>query len=226
MRIVAFSDTHGFHGKIVIPEGDVLVFAGDMSMDRYDGKCSEFISWFVKLPHKHKIFIAGNHDIDIERRLVDLSMAGALPANVHYLEEGSVVIDGVKFHGSPTTPVISGNWAFEAVTSKRDMAWDFIGDDTQVLITHGPPYKKLDLLAPQFRREGENPHVGCPLLLKRIDNLPDLKVHIFGHIHEQYGTLKTCEETPEGAVKYIDFCNVSICDADYEPINKPIVIDI
>lgn len=42
------------------------------------------------------------------------------------------------------------------------------------------------------------------------------KLHIFGHIHESYGT-HTTEETT--------FINASICNEQYKPVNKPIVYE-
>lgn len=44
-----------------------------------------------------------------------------------------------------------------------------------------------------------------------------LRLHVFGHIHEGYGGLKSngCQ-----------FVNASICTVDYEPINEPVVVDV
>jgi Icc-related predicted phosphoesterase len=42
-------------------------------------------------------------------------------------------------------------------------------------------------------------------------------LHIFGHIHEGYGYTE---------FNNISFVNASICNANYMPINRPIVIDI
>jgi len=52
--------------------------------------------------------------------------------------------------------------------------------DTEILITHGPPYGVLDLT-----RRGKR--AGCESLLERLDKLDELRLHVFGHIHEAAG---------------------------------------
>jgi hypothetical protein len=54
--------------------------------------------------------------------------------------------------------------------------------------------------------------VGCELLRERVAELPNLKAHIFGHIHAGYGFMDR-------------FYNVSVCNESYEPKNQPIVIE-
>ena len=52
-------------------------------------------------------------------------------------------------------------------------------DDVDIVITHGPPYKRLDPTA-------SVPAVGCPLLLRAVMRSRP-KVCCFGHIHEGWG---------------------------------------
>jgi predicted phosphohydrolase len=61
-RIVSISDTYGLHFGIKIPDGDVLVHAGDFCSDGNMRDAMNFMRWFNTHPHKHKIFCAGNHD--------------------------------------------------------------------------------------------------------------------------------------------------------------------
>jgi predicted phosphohydrolase len=61
MRLVFVSDTHT-HRNINLPEGDVLVHAGDATSTGTLPQVSQFLEWFSSQPHRHKIFIAGNHD--------------------------------------------------------------------------------------------------------------------------------------------------------------------
>lgn len=42
-------------------------------------------------------------------------------------------------------------------------------------------------------------------------------MHLFGHIHEGYGRVER-----DGIL----FVNPSSCDADYRPVNPPIVVDL
>jgi Icc-related predicted phosphoesterase len=90
--------------------------------------------------------------------------------------------------------------------------WQLIPDNTDVLITHGPPKGIGDEANLGFKCQ----NVGCVDLLARIHQL-SLKAHIFGHIHEGYG------EYLRGKTRLI---NASTCTARYEPRNAPIVVDV
>jgi 3',5'-cyclic AMP phosphodiesterase CpdA len=61
-RIVCISDTHNFHEQIRIPDGDILIHAGDATNRGTVEEIVFFNQWFCRLPHRHKIFVAGNHD--------------------------------------------------------------------------------------------------------------------------------------------------------------------
>lgn len=206
MRIVCISDTHSRHKKIKVTDGDILVHAGDMSGRGEEWEIKNFNKWLGELPHKHKIVIAGNHDFYFENLP---KTARKLITNAIYLEDEELVIDGIKLYGSPWQPFFY-NWAFNIRRGKLFRVWERIPDDVNVLITHGPPYKILDLT--EDKRE-----VGCEELLARIDNLKKLKLHIFGHIHEGYGKVKRGNTL---------FVNASSCNLNYEPINPPIVVNI
>lgn len=206
MRIVAISDTHGMHNDLVIPLGDVLVHAGDMTLRGKMEEVKEFHAWLERLPHKHKIVIAGNHDWPFEK---DPEESRKALSTCHYLEDSSVTIEGIKFYGSPWQPWFM-NWAFnlprgEALKAK----WKSIPVDTDVLITHGPPHGILDKVL-------DGSHVGCEELTIRLKTL-NVKAHIFGHIHEDYGSRE---------INGCSYVNASICNSRYLPFNKPIVIDV
>ena len=81
--------------------------------------------------------------------------------------------------------------------------------DTDVLITHGPPYGILDVT-------DERQKVGCEELMKAVLRVQP-KVHIFGHIHEAYGEHQT---------KLTHFVNACNCDIYYRCVQKPIVVDL
>lgn len=213
MKLVFTSDTHGLHDRLwhEIPEGDVLIHCGDVSNYGTAAQISDFIGWFTGLPHKHKIFIAGNHDFGLEKKspLIVEAIKG-LPENVHYLEDSGVTINGVTFWGMPWTPEFY-DWAFmtynpEEAASKVSK----IPEDTEVLITHGPPRGVLDLVV----YGGKN--VGCVELASRLISLPNVKVHAFGHIHETYGV-----KHAHGRI----YINASFCNLRYTPSNPPIVLE-
>lgn len=212
MRIVAIADTHGRYREMpVIPPGDVLVHAGDLTAYGQLSELPDFFSWFRAQPHRWKILVAGNHDRAFERAPTEARRE--LPDGILYLQDSGVTIEGVRFWGSPWQPFFN-NWAFNLERSGADLAakWALIPADVQVLITHSPPFGILDGAGWQ-RVES----VGCELLRDRIASLPQLQAHLFGHVHEAYGT--ACH----GRVQY---ANASICTYSYAPTNLPIVVEL
>lgn len=184
MKLVLISDTHTGHRNIQnMPEGDVLIHAGDICQSMGAGakhnmpQIEAFNIWLGELPYKHKIVIAGNHDFPFQHFP---EYARPMITNGTYLQDEAVTIDGVKFYGSPWQPWFGG-WAFNAERGAEiDKHWQKIPDDTDVLITHGPPHGILDEVRNQY---GRAQHTGCEMLLKRVNELQQLKLHVFGHIH-------------------------------------------
>jgi len=213
-RIVCLSDTHNFHEQIAVPDGDILIHSGDATVNGTIPEVMEFNSWFSSIPHRHKVFVAGNHDwlfmMDnpLARRLMN--------PNITYLQDSSIVIEGIKIYGSPWQPRFF-DWAFN-LNRGPEMAekWKLIPEDIDILITHGPPNGILDLVP----RKGWDENTGCEELRKRVEEiakLGKLKLHIFGHIHCGYGT------SEEFGVRFV---NASNCDESYQPSQPPIVIDL
>ena len=213
MRIVAFSDGHQFWDKIQLPDGDVLVFAGDACGSGKIAQYAAFVEFIKKQAPRYKavIVVAGNHDRcvqDLGKAYVRAWLSRDAP-NVHYLQDEELVVDGVKFYGSPWTPEFGGwSFALRGPTHAKNV-WANIPQDTQVLITHGPAHGILD-------RTIYGDLAGCQELFLRIcDVLP--KVHIFGHIHETYGFQEVA------GVKHY---NVSVCTVRYSPDNPATIIDL
>ena len=133
-KIICLSATHNSHERLRVPDGDILIHAGDATIRGTIAETTAFIDWFADQPHKYKILVAGNHDWLFEisrstaRRLLDDSII--------YLEDSAVVIENLKFYGSPWQPRFY-DWAFNLnrgaeLAEKRRM----IPPDTDVLITH------------------------------------------------------------------------------------------
>ncbi|WP_189006828.1 metallophosphatase domain-containing protein [Deinococcus roseus] len=208
MKIVCISDTHNQHDQLQLPHSDVLIHAGDFSMRGHVAETQAFLTWFAAQPHPHKIFIAGNHDFIFEKRRK--KARAMVPDGVIYLEDEGVTLEGVKFWGSPITPTFF-DWAFNRGPATIGSYWDLIPDDTNVLITHGPPFGTLDQVLP----EGE--HVGCPRLLAALESRLCPKLHVFGHIHEAYGQF-----VQGGRVSV----NASMLNQEYLPVNPPVVVEL
>ena len=179
----------------------------------------DFLRWFNTHPHKHKIFIAGNHDWLLEQdpnfyRIIKMEFP-----NLTYLQDEACEVEGLKFYGSPQTPRFY-NWAFNrdrGADIKR--YWDKIPTDTDVLITHGPPYGICD----EAYRVGFNTteHVGCKDLLDAIKRVKP-KIWMGGHIHYSYGIGSVTHEDGSKTMCY----NCSILDENYAVANKPWIINI
>jgi len=214
MKIVALSDTHSLQDAITkkLPkEADTLIFAGDICGRNNLYEIQSFIIWLKNIHYKNKIVIAGNHDISLrikDNNPVDIKHTKEMFSSegIHYLMDEGIEIDGIHFYGSPYSTKF-GNWAFMETEEKLKVIWDKIPEETNVLITHSPPAGILD---DNIFKESCGSHT----LFAKIKDLPNLKYHIFGHIHEAYG-----KEEHDG----VTFLNVSVCTFDYKPKNKPVV---
>lgn len=215
MKIVCLSDTHNCNEQIDVPDGDILIHSGDATIRGTQIEVEDFLTWFSSLPHKYKIFVAGNHDWLYE---TNNRFARLLTSNfgIKYLQDSSINIEGLKIYGSPWQPRFY-DWAFN-LNRGNELAekWQLIPADTDILITHGPPNGILDEVP---RGEDWIENTGCEELIKKVEELSknNLKLHIFGHIHCGYG------QAERFGVKFI---NASNCDESYQPNNPPIVFEI
>lgn len=174
------ADTHLHHEGLVVPDGDVLVHAGDMLQYGTLDELARAAEFLRALPHPTKIIVAGNHEVCLEKRPAE---ARALLDGFIYLEDQATVIEGIVFYGSPWQPKLR-IWAFGA-TRGAELAskWAKIPDRVDVLVTHGPPHGFGDRITwrDQERR------VGCADLLARVRAVAP-QLHVFGHIHQDRGT--------------------------------------
>jgi Icc-related predicted phosphoesterase len=213
IKIVALSDTHGHHRAVNVPDGDVLVFAGDlMTCGRKFSEVRDFADWFNKQPHDNKILIAGNHDHFFEH---SPATCIAQFQNVHYLNDSGINIRGWNFWGSPIQPWFC-NWAFNRYRGPDiKKHWDKIPDNTDILITHGPPYGFGDYCNPMPKYNFAGDKVGCYDLLDAVKRVKPI-AHYFGHIHGGRGIYIDHDiMNKEGYPVHFD--NVSICNEAYEP---------
>lgn len=230
LKIVCISDTHNLHDQIVLPDGDVLVHAGDSTMLGRIDELENFVNWFGRQTHKHKVLIAGNHDWGMEsnqkayekffyKRGLPVGDVNSIRTyieglcntyNINYLNNTSTIIEGLKFYGSPDQPAFCG-WGFNRTNAQLNEIWKKIPDDVNVLITHAPSYGVLDSLEYCGTMVGDVP------LMKRINTLANLKLHVFGHIHPDYGVIEV-----DGSKRV----NACLLDDRYKVRNQPIVVEI
>jgi len=214
MKITFISDTHGKHAELTdkLPGGDVLIHSGDFMRGGYEeGEAIDFFDWLEHdvTGYKYKIFIAGNHDRLFENEPEQaIKLKDAYAPSTIYLQDSSFKIEGIKFYGSPWTPAFN-NWAFnvERDSDAIEEKWNQIPDDTDVLITHGPPLGILD-----YTPYGGD--VGCERMISKVLEVQPL-IHVFGHVHSSYGH-KYNETT--------DFINASNLNDNYKLVNEPVNI--
>ncbi len=181
MKITVFSDTHTLHNQVNIPEGDILIFAGDMNNCRDEQDVAAFNSFLATLPHKHKVVIGGNHDHQLAGNPV--TAKSLLPEAV-YLQDELVVIAGITIYGTPWQPIFNDR-ACDAFALPRGKAlkkkWEMIPKGIDILVTHSPPSGIMD-------QDGPVGH-GCSELTGVV-NIIKPKYHVFGHIHSKHGVMK------------------------------------
>jgi Icc-related predicted phosphoesterase len=208
LKFVVISDTHCRHHNLKLPEGDVLLHAGDISYKGHKEEIVDFLKWFSKQDFAYKIFIAGNHDFYLEKAMLP-EIESLIPQNVIYLNDSGLTIDGINIWGSPITPWFF-NWAFNRHRGDDiKIHWDLIPANTDILITHGPVLGIHDTVI-------NSQHVGCRDLLEKVKEIKP-KVHICGHVHEGYGI------TQKFGTKFINAC---ILNESYELVNKPVLFTL
>lgn len=210
MKLTFLSDTHTKHHLINLSGGDVLIHSGDfMNCGYKKHEIMNFLDWFTDQPYKHKVFIAGNHDRYFQMFPDEIQeiLNNIYGDMVTYLEDSGTEIDGVKLWGSPWQPEFF-NWAYNLPRNGEELKekWNLIPQETDILITHGPPFGYLDKLI-------QNPqNLGCELLVEKVVSVKP-KIHVFGHIHDGYGYVTNGDT---------HFINASSLNERYVYTNKPL----
>jgi Icc-related predicted phosphoesterase len=219
MKITFISDTHTKHKKVtsLLPGGDLLIHAGDLSSMGYQHEIVQFLKWFNGLNnYTHKVFIAGNHDFgfqdipDVCKKFLDVyDEVTYLQDNLHLIGEDYQT--AVKVYGAPWQPEFH-NWAFNLPRQGKELedVWNNIPMDTDILVTHGPAWGHLDTVKfnPTF-------NLGCELLAERIKVVKP-KIHVCGHIHTGYGYKF------DGDTHYF---NAAVLDESYNFTQKPLTVE-
>lgn len=211
VKIICFSDTHGQHKSKELNKwftqhpGDILIFAGDLQLNHFDDGL-DFLNWIAGLPFKKKVITFGNHDGNYD---ILIKEAKKYKNDVVVLNHGKVKLFGINIFGSPYS-INFMNWWFMKSEPELDDLYKKIPSDTNILITHTPAFSILD--------KGVNGYsLGSASLANRIEELPKLKYHICGHIHESYGKEK------RGKVTHL---NASLLNHEYQLVNLPHIFTI
>jgi len=210
ITFVCISDTHNLHKQLRIPKGDVLLVCGDVTNhSKSSSQIKEFNEWLGEQEFEYKIFISGNHEkcfkpskYDYNRNLVSNA--------THYLQDSSAEVYGIKIWGSPwhvKRDIFHLANSFGLTVEQIKKKWNLIPEDTDILLTHFPPFG--------IRDDHKKKNRGCSELLQTSCNRVKPKVHVFGHVHERNGGCKY-----NGGEDPILFLNVAqIC------AKKPVVFE-
>ena len=174
MKLVLGSDLHGHLPPV--PPCDILVLAGDILPETEQEVfiVNKLLPWLDRALAKEIVATWGNHDHLPFRRWDYRS-------RWHLLVDQTTSIMGIKFHGTPWCRPV-GRWAWQAPENILKYIYSLIPDDTDILISHTPPYLMCDL----ENKHGEN--CGSRALLERMAQLKELKLLVCGHIHEARGS--------------------------------------
>lgn len=205
------------HGaQPILDGGDLLIVTGDITKRDKPSEWDDLLFWIHELDYKKKILIAGNHDNVLqsgEQKFFDY----VKKLGIEYLQDSGTEFEGLKIWGNPWSaqfPRINPKCcAFTVRYSDNTNEllaehWKKIPEDTDILITHTPPFGVLDGIPVE---NGSLFHVGSSSLTDCIMELKQLKLHAFSHIHEAYG-------------KIGQSVNCSIMNERYQPVNAPIRI--
>lgn len=217
VSVVCISDTH--NSKPVLPDGDILLHAGDLSQYGTFAEIRDQVAWLRSLPHQHKIVIAGNHDLLLDESFVkshadrDLDKKGAASsdidwADIIYIKDELVTVEvrgrTLAVFGSPWTPRC-GSFAFQ-YDRPNDIWEGKIHSGLDIVLVHGPPAVYLD--------DGK----GCEALLSAIHQARP-QVAVFGHIHSARGQRMLThdrasllyEDIMLGRRHWLGFCQLLLC---------------
>jgi len=204
VRVVCIADTHELHRELAVPDGDLLIHAGDFTFFNHASKIRDFNDWLGELPHRYKVVIPGNHDRAFNQ---DPRFRAKITNAVLLINEGATLC-GLKIWGSPVT---CDDTAYgHAKPDERASLYATIPANTDILITHGPPYGILD------HERGSAERQGCSELREAVMRLRP-RLHVFGHVHVGYGVMQT---------KTALFVNAALLGWAGDLENRPVVLDI
>ena len=238
LRVVCISDTHvrwNSLEKLQLPDGDVLVHCGDFTNSGTKQEWKSMVRFMNEAASRfrHRVFICGNHDY-VEKGQTPEKIQQMFGDAATYLQDSAVAIDGVKFYGTPCTNI---NMAFHANEDQQEVVFSAIPEDTDVLLTHQPPFNCLDLA---WVRNSDNrrchwcsqvheryQHWGSKALRRRVA-MVNPSVHVFGHVHDEKGVA----QLPISSLKPVkpsvatDSATTLFVNAAMDLAPKPIVVHL
>lgn len=217
MRITCCGCLHGHYPEL--EEGDLLIVTGDLTARDTIPENMYFAVWLCKQKYRKKIVISGNHDKVLENGYLyaqgyTFKTIDGEGLKFDYLCDSGTEFEGLKIWGSPWSlsfPGINPHCtAFTGTEEDLKKAYDKIPDKIDILITHTPPYGILD--------KNYNDHHCGSIALRNVMRELKPRLMVFSHIHECGGRQIDLVTTK--------LVNCSIMNERYQPINKPVRIEL
>jgi len=145
VRIVLISDTHNRHRMLEMPEGDMLIHAGDFTNNGTEQEIREFDAWLASLDYQHKIVVPGNHDKEMDSNKGSIQVT-----NATVLRGELVEVMGLRVFGLPHTLDLPFGREMSAfgVSSEEEMkekAREISYSKVDILVSHSPPWGAGDI---------------------------------------------------------------------------------
>lgn len=130
IQVACISDTHT-RKLSSVPDGDILLHAGDLTNAGTVEEIQEAIDWLKTLPHKYKVVIAGNHDgwLDEQTRMAVLQSVGETgddnelgQQTLDVLDWGDIIYlqnSSVKLAFTPEVSAAAGTFSPSSSSSSR-----------------------------------------------------------------------------------------------------------
>jgi predicted phosphohydrolase len=240
------SDTHSLlhYMKFNVPDGDIFIHCGDFSACGRLEEVIEFNNFLATLPHKHKLVIAGNHELAFDPAFNQSSCASGSKAKntsslldeiptLSFSREAlkkAVSTENIRQYLTNCTYLedsgieLYGIKFYGTPWQPRYCNWAFnLERGQEILEKWNKIPSDTDILITHTPPLGycdltaTSVRAGCVDLLTTIQKRVKPKYSIFGHIHESYGVMS------DGKTIFI---NASTCDINYLPNNPPIVFDM
>jgi Icc-related predicted phosphoesterase len=211
MKITCISDTHMHHKKLVMPETDMIIHAGDFTYHGEEKEVTKFLQWYGEQQAKYKLLICGNHEVEISKLPFQVLQQMCENEGIQILNNTHTFIEGLTIFGSPNSVKFGHGWAYNSSEEELEEIYNIILPETNIVATHGPAYGRLDKCL-------DGRKVGSLALRERLMELHHLKLHITGHIHESRGTMIS--------ENYMTI-NAAVCGIPYtDVIVNPITVEV
>lgn len=210
MIIDCISDLHGFYPNL--DGGDLLIIAGDFTAHDEIIQYEHFFKWLSEQNYRKVVLVAGNHDNKMQND--NNKLMNLIPGHVDYLCDSHIEFEEFKIYGSPWTMRFANmNSNCMAFTCENEyeisQKFDLIPIDVNILVTHSPPFSILD----SNIRDKMCGSISLKYNIQDLLKYNNLKLHVFGHIHEQGGKVSN-----KNRCRFVNVCHVN---ENYEPVNNP-----